>query len=159
MNSQGDFVPRVEHNWTRPQHMEENASWRTAPPATVIFFNAHSGPLGGSLASAAVLSPQPWLMQNSDLFGQRQALSCFPSVLSYNTTDTDLGTQSLLASPTLSSEQVQEGKVESKIPLLPGLTNAMQKDFAYREGTSEPLLLLLSAPSLLTVRLYPKTSY
>lgn len=48
MNSQGDFVPRVEHNWTRPQHMEENASWRTAPPATVIFFNAHSGPLGGS---------------------------------------------------------------------------------------------------------------
>lgn len=64
---EGDFVPRVEHNRTRPQHMEENASWRTAPPATVIFFNAHSGQLGGSMASAAVLPPQPRFMQNSDL--------------------------------------------------------------------------------------------
>lgn len=34
-------------------------------------------------------------------FGQRQALLCFPSVLSYNTTDHS--TQSLLTSPTLSS--------------------------------------------------------
>lgn len=58
-NSHGDFVPRVEHNWTRPQHMEQNASWRMVPPATVIFFNAHSGQLGGSPASAAMQPPQP----------------------------------------------------------------------------------------------------
>lgn len=56
-------------------------------------------------------------------FGQRQALFCFPSVLSYNTTD--LNTQPLLTSPTLSSALVQEGKVESIIPLPLGLSNAM----------------------------------
>lgn len=56
-------------------------------------------------------------------FGQRQALFRFPSVLSYNTTD--LNTQPLLTSPTLSSALVQEGKVESIIPLLLGLSNAM----------------------------------
>lgn len=67
VNSHGDFVPRVEHNWTRPQHMEQNASWGTAPPATVIFFNAHSGQLGGSAASAAMQPPQPRFTQNSDL--------------------------------------------------------------------------------------------
>lgn len=59
------------------------------------------------------------------------------------------------------SPQVQEGKLESAIPPSIGLSNAMQKDSAHSEGITDPLLLLLSAPSpsLFTARLYPKTSY
>lgn len=56
-------------------------------------------------------------------FGQRQALFCFLSVPSYSTTD--LSPQSLLTNPILSSAQVQEGKVESMIALLLGLSSAM----------------------------------
>lgn len=140
--------------------MEENASRRTAPPATVIFFNAHSGQSGAAwpVLPCRLHSPDPCKILTCS-FGQRQALLCFPSVLSYNTTDHS--TQSLLTSPTLSSARVQEGKLESAITPSIGLSNAMQKNSAHSEGITDLLLLLLSAPSpsLFTARLYPKTSY
>lgn len=54
--------------------MEQNASWRTAPPATVMFFNAHCGPLRGSRASAAcsLRSPDSCEVRS---FGSSPALS------------------------------------------------------------------------------------
>lgn len=145
---------------------QDHSIWRKTPPGErhlqQLSFSLMLT-LGNREAAWPVLpcrlhSPDPCKILTCS-FGQRQALFCFPSVLSYNTTDHS--TQSLLTSPTLSSAQVQEGKLESAILPSIGLSNAMQKDSAHSEGITDPLLLLLSAPSpsLFTARLYPKTSY
>ena len=115
----------MEYKWTRPQHMEQNASWRTAPPATVIFFSAHSSQLGGSPASAAAQPPQPdpcKILARS--FGSSQALFCFSS----------LPTVSLILVLDLSPAQIHEGTLESTMPLLSGLSNAMETLRGARES-------------------------